>query len=214
MFNMFGGKPVPKPSPVVVVAPTRQRNEKEVMMISRPGNSRTTGGQPRQRVPAPHYNIMEAGEVIVVDPVRDEHNGFVYTVSLSGDKQTRHHETKASRREAYDEATAMYLRAQDNAWADDGVVLRQRAVVAERVEVQALREKVALAEDPQMVALRTERARLSARLTASAMLLHDSPQAREEYRAHATRKVVVGGTTTVVPTVSGATVSDEPARKK
>ena len=50
---------------------------------------------------------MEPGEVIVVDPVCHEHGGFVYAVSLSGDKQTRHHDTKASRREAYDEATAI-----------------------------------------------------------------------------------------------------------
>ena len=92
MFNMFGGKPVHKPSPVVVVAPTRQRNEKEVLLVTR-----TSGRVGRTVQRKPNFNLLEANEIIVVDPVRGEHGGFIYVAGDSADKQTRHHESKANR---------------------------------------------------------------------------------------------------------------------
>ena len=143
MFNKMFGKgaqpdqqpdqhPVPTPSPVVVT-PTRQRNEKEMLMQQR------TGGRGGARTRVPNFNLMEPGEVIVVDFVREEHGGFVYVAGLSSDKQTRHHQTKMNRHEAWNVAVAEHLRASKSMWADEAVIVRQRAIVLENTIVQGLK---------------------------------------------------------------------------
>ena len=54
---------------VPVVAVSRQRNEKEVLM------QRREGGRGTHQIRVPNFNLLEAGEVITVDPVPNEHAG-------------------------------------------------------------------------------------------------------------------------------------------
>ena len=202
MFNMFGGKPVPKSSPVVVT-PTRQRNEKEVLLVTRSGIH-----QGRTVKKSPNYNLLEPSEVIVVDAVRNEHGGFIYVAGDSADKQTRHHQSKANRLASWMVATAEYLRANDSLWAEDAVVARQRAIVAQKTAVNGLRSAVADAEDPELVRLRDEATALRLRLTVATLADHAKV-------TQPVRKVTIGGDRTVVATTeSGGTVSDAPKRKK
>ena len=50
--------------------PPRQRNEKEILIRKR------EGGRGSKQTPTPNYNLVDAGEVIVVDAIRDDHSGF------------------------------------------------------------------------------------------------------------------------------------------
>ena len=201
MFNMFGGKPVPKPSTVVVVA-TRQRNETEVTMQKR------TGGRGGRQTRVTNFNLLEANEVIVVNAVRGEHGGFVYVAGDSADKQTRHHQSKANRLASWKVSTDEYVRADDSLWAEEAVVVRQRALFAQKTAVNGLRSAVADAEDPELMRLRDEATALRLRLTVATLADHAKV-------TPPVRKVAVGGDRTVVATTdSGGTVSDEPKRKK
>ena len=171
--------------------------------MTRPG-----GRQARTVKRSPNYNLLEANEVIVVDAVRQEHSSFVNVAGGSADKQTRHHESKANRLAAWHVATAEYVRADDSMWAEEAVVVRQRAIVAQKTTVNGLRSAVADAEDAELVRLRDEATALRLRLTVATLADHAKV-------TQPVRKVTVGGAHTVVATTeSGGTVSDAPKRKK
>ena len=87
---------------------------------------------------------------------------------------------------------------------------KERTITSEARNLQVLRTKVETAEDSDLLNIRAEKTALASRLSVATMMLHDSPQAREEYR-----KISQGGVRAVVATtVSSETVSDAPRRKK
>ena len=158
----------------------------------------------------PDHGGVDPNEVVVVDAVREEHGGFVYVGGPSADKQVRHHETKANRLASYLVATKAYRAVQEESWRDEQVMAKERTITSEARNLQVLRTKVETAEDPDLLNIRAEKTALASRLSLATMMLHDSPQARVDYR-----KISQGGVRAVVATtVSSETVSDAPRRKK
>ena len=218
---MFKGEqpdqhPVPQPAPVVAVAVvTRQRNEKEVLTRQRAGG-RGTGFSPR----TVNFNIVDVGEVIAVDPVRDEHGGFTYVGGMAVEKQVRHHETKRNRLSAYLLATKAYVATLETMYEDDAIVKRERVSVAQRVKIATLKGALLTAEDPEIAAQRKEERELAERLatnrlTVEAVGIRDSNQARAEYLPpdHPRRKANIAGAQTTKSTSDG-TASEAPPKKE
>ena len=73
------------------VAP-QVRNEKEILTRHR------CAGQRKFEL---NFDLVDAGEIVVVDPVRGEHDGFSYIGGASNHKATRRDLTKAARKAAF-----------------------------------------------------------------------------------------------------------------
>ena len=80
------------PFDALVTAPT-VRNEKDVLV-----RHRSLQGT-RTNVIA--YSLIEAGDIVIVDPVRGEHDGFTYIGGASQHKTVRRDLTTAARRAAH-----------------------------------------------------------------------------------------------------------------
>ena len=188
------------------VAP-QVRNEKEILTRHR------CAGQRKFEL---NFDLVDAGEIVVVDPVRGEHDGFSYIGGASNHKATRRDLTKAARKAAFKTAIEAHCAQRVLEISEKGEEELAKAKVAGRLAIAHKKVDIKKISDKDLRAMVATGAKMDEDWKAfNASLI--APPTRQVMGAldvlHGVRKTCHGGEVSVVATTD-TEGSEAPRRKK